>query len=120
MHIFRRIAGLALAVLAGWLFWQGLEGVLILMARGSSLAQSVDLLNGWRFVAAGIAFLGGAFAALGQRLGAALALTGSLLFAGLAAAFVLAGTDISLWRDEAIGAALLLALSGVLLFTRRS
>lgn len=120
MLTFRRIAGLALAVLSGWLLWQGLEGVLMMTSRGSSLAQAVDLLNGWRFVAAGIAIIGGLLVAANIRFGAVAALIGTLLFVALAAAFILAGTDSSLWMDEVIGAAGMIVLTGVLLFIRRS
>ena len=120
MLTIRRIAGLALAVLSGWLLWQGLEGVLMMTSRGSSLAQSVDLLNGWRFLAAGIAIIGGLMAAATIRFGAVVALIGTLLFAALAAAFILAGTDSSLWMDEFIGAAGMIVLTGALLFIRRS
>ena len=116
----RRIAGLALAALSGWLLWQGLEGVLIMTSRGSSLAQAVDLLNGWRFLASGIAIIGGLMVATNIRFGAAAALVGTLLFAALAAAFILAGTDSSLWMDEVFGAAGMIVLTGVLLFIRRS
>ncbi|WP_213270248.1 hypothetical protein [Hyphomonas sp.] len=119
MLTFRRIAGLALAALSGWLLWQGLEGVLMMTSRGSSLAQSVDLLNGWRFVASGIAIIGGLLAATSVRFGAVVALVGTLLFAALAAAFILAGTDSSLWMDEVIGAAGMIVLTGALLFIRR-
>jgi hypothetical protein len=120
MLIFRRIAGLALAALAGVLLWQGLEGVLMMTSRGSSLAQAVDLLNGWRFVASGIAILGGLLVAANVRFGAVVALVGTLLFAALAAAFILAGTDSSLWMDEVLGAAAMIVLTGILLFIRRS
>lgn len=119
MLTFRRIAGLALAVLSGWLLWQGLEGVLMMTSRGSSLGQAVDLLNGWRFLAAGLGIIGGLMAAANIRFGATVSLTGTLLFAALAAAFILAGTDSSLWMDEVIGAAGMIVLTGVLLFIRR-
>lgn len=119
MLTIRRIAGLLLAILSGWLLWQGLEGVLMMTSRGSSLAQAVDLLNGWRFLAAGIAIIGGLMAAANVRFGATLSLLGTLLFAALAAAFILAGTDSSLWMDEVIGAAGMVVLTGVLLFIRR-
>lgn len=120
MLTIRRIAGLTLAALSGWLLWQGLEGVLMMMDRGSTLAQSVDLLNGWRFVASGIAIIGGLMAAANVRFGAVVALAGTLLFTALAAAFILAGTDSSLWMDEVLGAAGMIVLTGALLFIRRS
>lgn len=120
MLTFRRISGLALAAVSGWLLWQGLEGVLMMTSRGSSLAQAVDLLNGWRFLAAGIAIIGGLLAAASVRFGAVVALVGTLLFGALAAAFILAGTDSSLWMDEVLGAAAMIVLTGILLFIRRS
>lgn len=119
MLTFRRIAGLALAVLSGWLLWQGLEGVLMMTSRGSSLAQAIDLLNGWRFLASGIAIIGGLMAAANIRFGAVVALVGTLLFTALAAAFILAGADSSIWLDEVIGAAGMIVLTGILLFIRR-
>lgn len=119
MLTYRRIAGLALAVLSGWLLWQGLEGVLLMTSRGSSLGQAIDLLNGWRFLAAGIAIIGGLLAAANIRFGATLSLLGSLLFAALAAAFILAGADASIWMDEVIGAAGMIVLTGILLYIRR-
>ncbi len=120
MLTLRRIVGLALAVLSGWLLWQGLEGVLMMTSRGSPLAQAVDLLNGWRILAAGIGVIGGLLAAASIRFGAVVALVGTLLFTGLAAAFVLAGADVSLWLDEVLGAAAMIVLTGILLFIRRS
>lgn len=120
MLTIRRIAGLGLAAVSGWLLWQGLEGVLLMTSRGSPLAQAIDLLNGWRFLAAGIAILGGLLAAANVRFGAVVALTGTLLFTGLAAAFVLAGADRSIWLDEVLGAAAMIVLTGILLFIRRS
>ena len=66
-----------------------------------------------------IGIIGGLLAAGNIRFGATLSLLGSLLFAALAAAFILAGTDSSLWMDEVIGAAGMIVLTGVLLFIRR-
>lgn len=119
MYIVRRGAGLVLAVIAGWLAWQGLQGVMVLTSRGSPLADALDAIVIWRIAAAGLAFLGGLMAAGNIRFGAILALLGSLGFAGLAIAFILAGTDSSLWMDEAIGAGALLAATAFLLFIRR-
>lgn len=120
MLTIRRIAGLGLAAVSGWLLWQGLEGVLMMTSRGSPLAQAIDLLNGWRFVAAGVAILGGLRAAANVRFGAVVALIGTVLFTALAAAFVLAGADASIWLDEVLGAAAMIVLTGILLFIRRS
>lgn len=120
MQIVRRIAGLALMGIAGWLAWQGLHGVLVLTSRGSPLADALDVIVIWRIAAATLAGIGGLMAAMNLRFGAVLALIGSLLFIGLAAAFILSGTDSSLWMDEAIGAGAMSAATAILLFIRRS
>ncbi|MCU0731744.1 MAG: hypothetical protein MUE84_09155 [Hyphomonas sp.] len=116
----RRIIAGVLVLVAGWLAWQGLQGVLVLTSRGSPLAQALDPIVAVRIGAASLALLGGLLAAANVKLGGVIALIGTLLFTFLAGAFIAAGTDSSLWMDEVIGAGVLIVLTGGLLFLKRS
>jgi hypothetical protein len=122
VHMIRRIAAAALAILAAWLFWEGLSAVLIIVSRGSpvddALLQPPTSL--WRLVAAGLAVIGGLLAALNVRGGAWIAMTGAVLFAALAGVMAGMGSDSSLWMDEAVSGGILIALAGVLVAVRRS
>ncbi|MBA3068842.1 MAG: hypothetical protein FP825_10205 [Hyphomonas sp.] len=117
----RRIAAAALALLAAWLFWEGLSAVLIIVSRGSpvddALLQPPTSL--WRLVAAGLAVVGGLLAALNLRGGAWIAMMGAVLFAALAGVMAGMGSDSSLWMDEAVSGGILIALAGVLVAVRR-
>ena len=116
----RKVIAGVLILVAGWLTWQGLQGVLVLTSRGSPLAQALDPIVGVRIGAASIALIGGLLAAANVRFGGVVALVGTLLFVLLAGAFIASGTDSSLWMDEVIGAGVLLVLTGGLLFLKRS
>lgn len=115
----RRVIAGVLILVAGWLAWQGLQGVLVLTSRGSPLAQALDPIVAVRIGAASLALVGGLLAAASVRFGALVALLGTLLFTLLAGAFIASGTDSSLWMDEVIGAGVLLVLTGSLLFLKR-
>jgi len=121
VHMIRRIAAAALALLAAWLFWEGLSAVLIIVSRGSpvddALLQPPTSL--WRLVAAGLAVVGGLLAALNLRGGAWIAMMGAVLFAALAGVMAGMGSDSSLWMDEAVSGGILIALAGVLVAVRR-
>jgi hypothetical protein len=118
----RQYTALAIGAVAAWLLWQGIEAVMILTARGSPLADALlqPPTSLWRLLAALITFVGALLAALRIRFGAALALTGSLLFAALGLVLMLMGTDPSIWLDEVIFGAVLVFLSSVLLALKRS
>lgn len=115
----RLIAGVMILV-AAWLAWQGLQGVLVLTSRGSPLAQALDPIVAVRIAAASLVLLGGLLAAANVKFGGLVALAGTLLFTFLAGAFIAAGTDSSLWMDEVISAGVLIVLTGVLLFLKRA
>lgn len=117
----RQYAGIALAAIAAWLLWQGIEAVMLLTARGSPLSDALlsPPTSLWRILAALFAFEGGLLAALRIRFGAVLALIGSLLFGALGLTLMLLGTDASIWLDEIIFAVVMLILSGVLLMRKR-
>lgn len=118
----RQYAGLALAVIAAWLLWQGIEAVMLLTSRGSPLSDALlsPPTSLWRIVAALFAFGGGLLAAFRMPFGAVFALVGSLLFFMLGLALMLAGTDASIWMDEMIFSAVMLILCGVLLLRKRA
>ncbi len=109
----RRIAALLLLASAAWLLWQGVEGVLVVTSRGSPLADA--LLNPptslWRIVAALLLLIGAGLAALGFGRTLWILVPGAVLFSALPAAMALLGADPSLWLDEAIAAAVVMALT---------
>ena len=118
----RRLVGLTLALVAGWLLWQAIIAIEVFMARGGSLASALlEPPTGIiRVVGTSLALLGGLLAVFARPGGAWLGLTGALAFAALAGLLVAAGADQSLWRDEAVWSAVLVPLALVLVFTRRS
>jgi len=118
----RRIAAIALALLAAWLFWQGFSAVQIIVSRGSPLDDALlqPPTSLWRLVASGLALIGAVLAALKLKGGGWLAMIGAVLFAALAGAMAAMGTDRSLWRDEAISGSILFLLALVLALTKRS
>jgi hypothetical protein len=122
MHMIRRIAGAALALLAAWLLWQGIAAVDLIVSRGSPLDDALlqPPTSLWRILASGLALIGGALAALNIRGGAWLGMTGAILFAALGGALAAMGTDSSLWMDEVICGAVMIALAGALALMKRS
>lgn len=117
----RQIAAAALALLAAFLFWQGLEAVLIITSRGSSWGDALlqPPTSLWRLVATSLALLGGVLALLKTRGGAWIAMTGAVLFAALGGLMAGMGADSTLWMDEALFGALLIALAGLVVFIKR-
>ncbi len=118
----RKIAAIALALLAAWLFWQGFAAVQMIVSRGSPLDDALlqPPTSLWRLVASGLALLGGVLAAFNIKGGGWLAMIGAILFAALAVVMASMGTDSSLWMDEAITGALMIALAAALAFFKRS
>lgn len=118
----RRIAGATLALLAAWLLWQGIAAVDLIVSRGSPLDDALlqPPTSLWRILASGLALIGGALAALNVRGGAWLGMTGAILFAALGGALAAMGTDSSLWMDEVICGAVMIALAGALALMKRS
>ena len=116
----RRLAGLGLALVAGWLLWQGVHAVEVFMARGGSLSSALfEPPSGVvRVVSTALALLGALLALGGRPGGAWFGLAGALGFAALAGLLITAGADRSLWMDEAAWSALLVPLALVLVFTR--
>lgn len=121
MHMIRKLAGAALAILAAWLLWQGVSGVSIIVSRGSPLDDALlqPPTSLWRIVATSLALPGGLLAALNIKGGAWLGITGAVLFAALPGAMAAMGADPSLWMDEVYSAAAMIVLAGALAFIRR-
>lgn len=117
----RRLAGVALALIAAWLFWQGLSAVLMITSRGSPLDDALlqPPTSLWRLVATGLALIGGGLAALNVKGGGWLAMIGAILFAALPGAMAAMGTDSSLWMDEVVSGGVMLVLAGALAFVKR-
>ncbi len=117
----RRIAGAALAVLSAWLLWQGIAAVDLIVSRGSPLDDALlqPPTSLWRILASGLALIGGGLAALNIRGGAWLGMTGAILFAALGGTLAAMGTDSSLWMDEVICGAVMIALASVVAYVKR-
>ncbi|MEZ5946370.1 MAG: hypothetical protein R3C13_04230 [Hyphomonas sp.] len=117
----RRLAGLLLALLAGYLLWQAVHAIQFVMATGSPLYEAVmDPPTGLlRLLGTGFALIGGLLAFLNKRPGAWVAALGTGIFLLLTVMMVLSGAEAILWRDEAAYSAALLVLTGLLVFQRR-
>jgi hypothetical protein len=120
--LIRQLAAGALALIAGWLLWQGVSAVSVIVSRGSPLDDALlqPPTSLWRIVAALLAFTGGLIAAFKGPGGAWAAMTGAIMFAALGGAMAAMGTDSSLWGDEAISGVVMLALAGALVFLKRT
>lgn len=108
----------AITLLAGaYLFWEGLSAVLLIVGRGSPVADALlqPPTSIMRLLGSGLVIIGGLLALIGQRWGHWSILIGTTLIILLAALMALSGADISMWRSEAIAAGLLSILSGLLL-----
>ncbi|MEQ9505107.1 MAG: hypothetical protein RLO80_02475 [Hyphomonas sp.] len=118
----RRIAAGLLALIAAWLLWQGIVPVQMIVSRGSPLEDALlqPPTSLWRIVAAAITLIGAALATFNIRGGGWLAGVGVILFAALPAVMAGMGSSSSLWRADAMTAAVLVALAGVLAFVKRS
>jgi len=118
----RRIVGLALALVGGWLFWGGAATVNILVNRGSSLSDALmqPPTSLVRLVATGLVLLGGLAIMAGKGFGRWIALAGILLFTLLAGLMVASGADPILWTDEAVISGVLWVLFVGLVVTKRS
>ncbi|MEX1250419.1 MAG: hypothetical protein WEA77_04400 [Hyphomonas sp.] len=117
----RKIAAVVLALLAAWLFWQGFSAVQMIVSRGSPLDDALlqPPTSLWRLIASALAVIGGGMAALNIKGGGWLAMLGAILFAALAGVMAGMGTDSSLWMDEAITGALMIALAAMLAIFKR-
>lgn len=118
----RRIIGLALALVGGWLFWGGAAAVNMSVSRGSGLSDALmhpptSLL---RLIATGLILLGGLAVMAKKEFGRWVALAGILVFTLLAGLMVLFGADPSVWTDEAVISGVLWVLFVGLVVTKRS
>ena len=118
----RRILGMGLALLGGWLFWGGAATVNLLVGRGSSLSAALlePPTSLVRLVAAGLILLGGLAVLAGKGFGRWVVLAGVLVFTLLAALMASLGADPILWTDEIVISGVLWALFAGLLITKRS
>lgn len=116
----RIIAGL-LMLIAAFLLWQGVDGVLYAVKMGSGLEEALlqPPTSLWRILAAALLVAGGGLALLKAPGGALLATLGAILFAALPGAMAALGADRSIWLDEAVVSLPIVALAGALLFVKR-
>ncbi|KJS34715.1 MAG: hypothetical protein VR74_19240 [Hyphomonas sp. BRH_c22] len=117
----RMIAAAAIALLAAWLFWQGLSAVIMITQRGSPLGDALmqPPTSMIRLLGSAIVLIGGLLA-LAQRAGGAIVATiGTLLFLLLPVLMAAAGTEPVMWMDEAVYSALLVALTIALFVLKR-
>ena len=117
----RRLSGLILAALSGWLLWGGVHTVNVIVSRGSPLSDALlspptSLL---RIAGTAIALIGGLLALFGKPFGALVSLIGVALFVLLTASMALSGADAVLWMDEAVCSGILVVLTGTLFFRPR-
>ena len=118
----RRIIGLVLALLGGWLFWGGAATVNMLVNRGSGLSDALmqPPTSLVRLVATGLILLGGLAVMAGKGFGRWVALAGILVFTLLAGLMVLSGADPILWTDEVVITGVFWVLFAGLVVTKRS
>ena len=118
----RKLAAGALALLAAWLFWQGISAVQIIVSRGSPLDDALlqPPTSLWRIASSGIALAGGVLAVLNIKGGGWLAMIGAILFAALAGVMAGTGADSRMWMDEAVTGVILIALAGLLAVFKRA
>lgn len=121
MQIIRQTAAGLLAVLSLWLLWQGLEGVLVLLSRGSPLTDALlsPPTSLWRILAAGLAVAGGIMGLLGLKRDFWVAGAGAILFTALGLMLAAMGTAMSLWLDEILAGLVMAALTAILVFVKR-
>jgi hypothetical protein len=117
----RVLIAAALAVLSGWLLWQGLSAVIMITGRGSPLGDALlqpptSLI---RVLGTSLALIGGILAAAQRKGGAAVAAIGAALFALLPILMAASGADSGLWTDEAVFSALMIAFTIGLFMIKR-
>lgn len=119
--MFRQIAAGLLALAGAFVLWQGLDAVNLVMQRGSNLSDALlqPPTSLWRILAALFLLAGGVLGLLKAPGGAITALPGILLYASLPGVMAALGADRSMWRDEAILAVPLVALTASLFFVKR-
>lgn len=102
--IARRLAALGMFALGAWLGYHGLNAVLIIMSRGSDLANALfdPPTSIIRLTATALMTLGGLLAATNIRWGGTVAFIGAVLFTLLGGLMALTGADQGLWLDEVL------------------
>jgi hypothetical protein len=117
----RMIAAAAIALLAAWLFWQGLSAVIMITQRGSPLGDALmqPPTSMIRLLGSAIVLIGGLLAFAQRAGGAIVATIGTLLFLLLPVLMAAAGTEPVMWMDEAVYSALLVALTIALCMLKR-
>ena len=114
----RRLAGLMLAALAGWLLWGGVHSAMLDISRGNTLAGTLmsPPTGVLRIAGTAIALIGGLLAFLRLPFGALVSLVGTAIFLLMTAALILSGpTYFPLWWDEAACSGAMVVLTGLLL-----
>jgi len=118
--MFRRSASAAMLILGLWLSYDALYAVILIVGRGSSIADALlappsGLI---RIMGAGLMSMGGLLALFSQRGAGILATIGATLILGLGGLIAIAGADPSLWMTTAFYGVAALVLSGLLLSLR--
>lgn len=118
----RQAAGLVMLGLGLWLSWNGVKPVMLIMERGSDLANALfnPPTSVIRIVSAALMALGGLGVLAKIKGGGTLALIGSIFFVILGALMALSGTESSLWMDELIFGLGAIALCVLILTLRRA
>lgn len=118
----RQVAGLVMLGLGIWLGWGGIHPVMMIMERGSDLANALfnPPTSIIRIISAALMVLGGLFVMLKIRLGGTIAAIGSVFFAILGGLMALSGADSGLWMDEVIFGLAAISLSVLILTLRRA
>ena len=118
----RQIAGVVMLGLGLWLSWNGIKPVMLIMERGSDLANALfnPPTSIIRIASAAFMALGGLGVALKLRGGGTLAVIGSFLFVALGGLMAISGAESSLWMDEMIFGLGAIALCVLILTLRRA
>lgn len=119
--IIRRVAGFGLVFVGLWLAWQSLHWFILYTSRGAPMGDAlVDPVFALPMVRSLAAIGGGLLALFALRGGVYLAFLATLITAALAGLILLSGGDASMSSGPATWAAILLALSLVLVLRQRT
>lgn len=117
----RRLAAAAMLGLGIWLAYGGIHALIIIMDRGSDLANALldPPTTIIRLVATGIMTIGGLLAIFKIKGGGITSLVGAILFTALGGLMAMSGADQGLWLDEVLYGVGAIGIAVLILTLRR-